>query len=128
MAQYLDTDRILIIEDDELTREGLSELLQAEGYKVSAAAGGFEAMYLLERDRPAVILLDLIMGIMSGREFRQRQVADPRFAHIPVILISGTPDLSQQAEQLGVGRYLPKPFEPRQLLALVRESCRSGLG
>jgi CheY-like chemotaxis protein len=116
---------ILIVEDDATMRQTLEELLQDHGYGVITAAGGFEALYQLENQpTPRLILLDLMMGLMSGWEFRQRQRQNPRLADIPTIVVSGVPDLETQAERLGAAGFVAKPVDVARLLAAI-DQCAS---
>ena len=81
--------QILVVEDDAGIREELSDLLKADGYEVIAAADGREALERLRWGlRPAVVLLDLRMSVMTGWEFRQEQQRDSAFADIPVIAMT----------------------------------------
>lgn len=115
------TPGILIIEDDPAIRESLAEILVDEGYEVATAAGGFEALaYLQHRPLPRLILLDLMMGLMSGWEFRQRQRQDPRLAQIPTVVISAVSDLATHAQRLGTSSFLPKPVNIPALIEIVR--------
>lgn len=113
---------VLIIEDDPDMRESLAELLAGEGYQVATAAGGFEALYQLSSaPPPRVILLDLMMGLMSGWEFRERQKQDARFADIPTVIVSAVSDLEHHAQVLGASDYLCKPIDVQRLLRVIAQ-------
>src|ERR1043165_9927085 len=80
---------VLIVEDDEDLREMMAQLLTLEGYQAAAVANGREALeYLHDSEKPHVILLDLMMPVMDGWEFRRKQQADPSLAPVPVIVLS----------------------------------------
>src|SRR5262245_13335746 len=82
---------VLIVDDDHDIREALSQVLGDEGWVVATAADGREALDYLDAHRdalPEVILLDLMMPVMSGGEFRAEQLKDPSLAPIPVVVIS----------------------------------------
>jgi len=112
---------ILVVEDDPAIRDTLVVLLQAQGYAVSTAANGQEALTLLRgRERPQLILLDLTMPVMSGWEFCRHRQCDPTLASIPVVLFSADGDLEQQASGLGVASCLRKPLEPEVLVQKIR--------
>lgn len=87
---------ILIVEDDRDITEMLALLLPDSGFEVSAAENGAEALGLLTSGAcsPDVILLDLMMPVMTGWEFRSRQLADPELAAIPVVVMTGIDDTS----------------------------------
>jgi CheY-like chemotaxis protein len=116
--------QVLIVEDDDLTRDALRSVLEAEGYAVATAANGREAYnFLLRNGRPGLILLDLMMPVMSGWEFRHEQKRDPGLARIPVVVCSAAGDLQQEVSLLGAAGYLQKPIEPGHLLDMVRSFC-----
>ena len=115
---------ILIIEDDDTIRETLADILEYEGYTVSTAPNGSEALtYLQTNPAPHLILLDLMMPEMSGWEMRSQQLQEPKLAAIPVVILSGVHDLRQQATTLASAGYLPKPLDVNRLLATVRRYC-----
>jgi CheY-like chemotaxis protein len=113
--------RVLIVEDDDLTREMLATILQEEGYLTEGVANGREALATLEAAmRPDVILLDLLMPVMSGWEFRAAQVEDPRLASIPVVIISATEQSPAETEPLlQPMAHLRKPITVEELLDVV---------
>jgi CheY-like chemotaxis protein len=110
---------ILLIEDDADSRDTLAELLGESGYSVLQARSGAEALALLRSGyKPSLILLDLMMPIMSGFEFREIQRRDPELMKIPVVVISGAAD-QNPAELLKVEVVLQKPFSFEALLEVV---------
>ena len=114
--------RLLLVEDNEATREGLAALLRGEGYQVVTAVEGKQALdRLLSGPRPDLILLDLSMPVMDGWEFRARQRQSPALASIPVVLLSGEGDLPRIAASLGVAGHCPKPVRPDGLLRAIRD-------
>jgi CheY-like chemotaxis protein len=118
---------VLVVEDDDDLRESLVELLQLEGFEVSASANGREALERLRAPgRPSAIVLDLMMPVMSGAEFRAEQLRDPALADIPVLLLTAAHDGRRQAEALRVARYFAKPVAVEALLAALREHCGDG--
>jgi CheY-like chemotaxis protein len=122
MAQY-----ILVVDDDRDIRDSLVELLTEHGYPAVGASNGAEALAQLETRAPppALILLDLMMPVMDGREFRERQLENPAWAAIPVIAISAYNDVERQARALAVD-YLRKPLAMRSLLDAVDRHCARG--
>jgi CheY-like chemotaxis protein len=113
---------VLIVEDDEDLREMMAQLLTLEGFNAATAANGREALdYLQESAKPYVILLDLMMPVMDGWEFRRQQQADPELAPVPVIVLSA---LDQgRTSGLDADAFLKKPLDFDRLLALVRTYC-----
>jgi CheY-like chemotaxis protein len=121
----VDQARILLVEDDPDVRDALAEVLADEGYLVAVAENGLEAVERLSaHEPPAVILLDLMMPVMDGYEFRRLQLADPRLASIPVICISaGVMDERVEAMQLTAA--FKKPVDLKALLGRIRRCCHA---
>src|SRR5437588_12112485 len=85
--------RVLVVEDDAVLNGAIKMLLEWEGYEVDCAANGSDALdRLREQGRPSVILLDLLMPVLSGWEFRDEQKRDPALADIPVVVVSAVGD------------------------------------
>jgi CheY-like chemotaxis protein len=107
---------VLVVDDDEMVRESLALALELEGYATVRACDGIDALLALRTGaRPDVILLDLEMPLMPGWEFRERQLADPDLATIPVVVVSSSP------RAVSADRRLQKPFDLDALLRVVRE-------
>lgn len=115
---------ILVVDDDRDIRDSLVELLEDQGHPAVGAANGVEALEVLRTSTapPCLILLDLMMPMMDGREFRERQLTEPTWAQIPVIVISAYNDVEDQARSLGVD-HLRKPLTLRPLIEAVRRYC-----
>ncbi|HEX7622759.1 MAG TPA: response regulator [Anaeromyxobacteraceae bacterium] len=107
---------VMVVEDDRDLRENMSELLEDEGYKPLCAENGLEALYFLRAQQvlPDVILLDLMMPVMSGWQFREQQLQDARLSSIPVIIVSAMDDRGIHA-----AAKVPKPFDVDHLLATL---------
>lgn len=117
MAQ---NNHILLVEDNDTARNTLANLLEAEGYRVACAGDGREALARLRgAGSPRVILLDLAMPVMDGREFRAVQRQSPSMADIPVILLSGEEDLPHAAAFLDAADYFRKPIDFGGLLRAI---------
>jgi CheY-like chemotaxis protein len=116
---------VLIVEDDADLREMMAQLLTLEGYQSEAVANGREALrYLHERPRPDVILLDLMMPVMDGWEFRKQQQSDPALADVPVIVLTALDQAQARTSDLDGVSFLKKPLDFDRLLDLVRRHCR----
>lgn len=111
--------RILVVEDDLYIRESVRELLEDEGYTVICAENGARALAELEAMQrlPDLILLDLMMPVKDGFQFRTEQRTDARFAHIPVVVMSADPQLDSRRGLLEARAYLRKPVDIDLLLA-----------
>jgi DNA-binding response OmpR family regulator len=113
---------VLIVEDDADLREMMAQLLTLEGFDAATVSNGREALEYLHTDKPNVILLDLMMPVMDGWEFRRQQQADPMLATVPVIVLSAL-DQGRTAA-VDASAFLKKPLDFDRLLKLVREHCR----
>ncbi|HEY6098255.1 MAG TPA: response regulator [Anaeromyxobacter sp.] len=115
---------ILLVDDDPDLRRSLAEVLEDEGFEVSCATNGEEALDALAGDAPNAILLDLTMPIMDGWTFRERQRHDPRLAHIPTVVISAAYFDARAVEGLEADAFLAKPFEIARLTETLQRLCR----
>ena len=114
---------VLIVEDDEDLRDMMAQMLTIEGFDAATAANGREALeYLHSTGKPNVILLDLMMPVMDGWEFRRRQKADPELEAVPVIVLSALDP--PRAATVDADAFLKKPLDFDRLLELVRDHCR----
>jgi CheY-like chemotaxis protein len=111
---------ILLVEDDDDFRFGLAELLRGEGYLVTCAANGLEALtYLKETPKPpSVVLLDLKMPVMNGWDFRAKMLESSAFASIPVIVLTGAMS-SVDTATLHASARLSKPIDFASLLSML---------
>ncbi len=112
---------ILIIDDDTYINNMLSEALTREGYQVSCAFSGTEALLLLQNLRPDLILLDLMLPGLSGDQLL------PKISEIPVIVVSARTDSDEKVNLLlgGAVDYVTKPFALRELLARITVHLRT---
>lgn len=114
--------RILLVEDNELFREALADVLRDEDHEALEAVDGLDAwQQLLELELPDVILLDLMMPRMDGQTFRRRQLGRREFAAIPTIVL--TAQLPEPDVRTALGRVpvVPKWFSAKDLLAIIEE-------
>jgi CheY-like chemotaxis protein len=116
---------VLLVEDDEALAITIREALEAEGcFAIETACDGQDAWLRMKarRRRPDVILLDLMMPMMDGFGFRKRQLADPYYADIPVIVSSCVGETAI-AQMSGVAAILRKPYGVDQLVRTLRTVC-----
>ena len=110
---------VLVVEDDGATRRGYVKLLVRDGLEVIEARDGQHALDLLESGiRPSVVLLDLTLPRVSGRELIEQLHSDPNFRHVPVIVVTGAMD--SQTAPLIADAVLMKPIDGGELVASVR--------
>jgi CheY-like chemotaxis protein len=117
--------RVLIVDDDFAIRESLAELLEDEGYLSIAAANGRDALAKLDEDGPwpCLIVLDLMMPVMNGESFRERQLRVPELARIPTIVVTADVRAQSMVEPLNVDASLQKPLDIERFVAAVRDRC-----
>ena len=113
---------VLVVEDDEDSREMLCTFLQDAGYTVASATDGLQAFRRMDEHRPDLILLDIQMPVMDGWEFRTLQRRDHRYSQIPVIALTAVFDPLDVALKLGI-RCLPKPLDMDDVLREVAAIC-----
>jgi CheY-like chemotaxis protein len=121
----IQTGPILIVEDIDQVRELLEMQLQLKGYRVEGASDGQEALTLIETERPAVIVSDILMPRMDGFALAHALRKDPETASIPIVFLSATYVSAEDerfALNLGALRFLPKPVDADQLFLAVADS------
>ena len=116
---------ILVVDDDPDTRDSLAEILGDEGYRVSGAQNGQDALTFLHTQKPpSLILLDMTMPEMDGWRFRLEQQKNPSLSAIPVVILSARQDIREAALTLGAADYLRKPIHVDSLLEIADRFCR----
>ena len=117
--------RVLVVDDDSALRTMLVTILEATGCHARGATDGADAFEILDRWRPDVILLDLLMPEMNGARFLRRRASVPELSNIPVIVVT-TATLRDvpSAEQLGVHAVVSKPHDVGVLRTLIEQSTR----
>jgi len=108
---------VMVVEDDDCVRELVIEILGGGGFTAVGVGNGEEALRHLRQEHlhhPALILLDLMMPVMDGRQFRSEQLKDPTLARIPVVVMSASEEGAVPAEG-----YVGKPFDIDALLGVV---------
>ena len=116
------TDKILIADDEPNILLSLDYLMRREGFEVLLARDGDEALALLQRERPRLVLLDVMMPGKSGHEVLAALRADDALKHILVLMLSAKGRDTDVAKGLGLGAdaYVTKPFSTQALVAQVR--------
>ena len=115
---------ILLAEDNSDTREAIAQVLAVEGYTVITAVHGKQALEQLQAGlRPALILLDLMMPVMDGWEFRKAQLGEPALAAIPVVLISAHDEVARAGTALHAAGVVRKPVDIEEMLRTIEALC-----
>jgi CheY-like chemotaxis protein len=113
--------RVLIAEDDPSIRRMLTVSLGKQGYEMSEACDGSEALEAMRADAPDLVVLDLMMPKVTGWEVLAERAGDPKLRSIPVIVITAERgDRVTKIREDGVAELLPKPFSLDELQALVK--------
>ena len=115
---------ILIVEDDKDFRESLQEALNMLGFTATSAANGQEALEKLRsKPLPCLILLDLMMPVMNGWQFRTHQRADPNLAAIPVVVVTADGNAQHKAAGIDAAGCIKKPVDLDALVKLASQFC-----
>lgn len=119
--------QVLIVDDDPAMRDALCDALELQGHLTAGVSNGLEALdHLGKSAPPCLILLDLMMPLMNGWEFREAQLKNPQIASIPVVVITAYTNPIHNAEKLAAVGYLTKPISPERLLEAVAAWCPPG--
>ncbi|HEU5406775.1 MAG TPA: response regulator [Nitrospira sp.] len=110
--------RILLVEDSPLTSRAVRMALEWEGYQVECAANGQEALDHLRQadEKPDLILLDMMMPVLDGYQFREEQKRDQAISNIPIVVVS----VAEIDSSLDASGHIHKPFKPEELLQTLR--------
>ena len=119
---------ILVVDDEPAIRESLGDLLREEGYDVLEAQNGMEALARLREpkpEQPCVIVLDLMMPVMDGYEFRAEQLRDQALAGIPVVVVSADGNVRRKTAAMQVAAALAKPLQLNAFVAEIERHCKA---
>jgi len=118
--------KILVVEDMQSVVDALRALLEHEGFQVVVARNGMEGLQVVHKERPDLLLLDLILPGLDGLEVCRRLRRDPETARLPILMLSGKAEEGDKVVGLEVGAddYIAKPFSPKELIARVKSHLR----
>jgi len=118
--------KILVVDDDLETVRLVGLILEREGYEITAARSGEQALLKTHAERPDLVVLDVMMPEMDGYEVTRRLRADPHTAHIPILLFTAKTSLSARATgfEAGADDFLSKPIHPDELVSRVEAVLR----
>ncbi len=121
--------KILVVDDEDIARVTISDLLTREGYEVIQATSGSKALEMLAQENPDLVILDVMLPGMDGYEVCEtiRQMPEP-LSKIPIILLSALNTILGRKTGLEAGAdlYLTKPFDPKELRLKVRSLLEGG--
>jgi twitching motility two-component system response regulator PilH len=117
---------VLIVEDSVAQREMIMELLKGSGLTVNIAEDGVEALELLQKQRPDLVVLDIVMPRMNGYEVCRRLKSDPKTQDVPVVMCSSKGEEFDRywGMKQGADAYIAKPFQPQELVGTVKQLLR----
>jgi DNA-binding response OmpR family regulator len=117
--------KVLVVDDDPAILEICSDLLETEGYAVSIASNGQQALNLMHGAPPSVVLMDIMMPVLDGITTCQRMKEDGALAGVPVVLMSARTNLSTHNQDLACATALvAKPFDIDHLLSTIENLVR----
>ena len=117
------TRSVLVVEDNDVTRDRMTTVLRAAGYQVSEATDGLDALKKVSNTRFDAILLDLILPHVDGWQFRATQLRHPELATIPTVIVTVQPLREPDRYSLRTTDIVHKPFEDAELIEAVRRAC-----
>ncbi len=119
----MDKKKILLVEDEKVLMETVTLRLEATGYEVISAYDGFKGLEKAKKEKPDLIILDLMLPKMDGYKVCGLLKADTRYNKIPIIMFTARAQESDKkmGQDVGADAYITKPFEPQLLLEKIRE-------
>lgn len=115
--------KVLIVDDDPDLLALMAETLDLEGYQVESATNGARALDAVDRNMPDLILLDMKMPVMDGREFTRR-FRETYDHEAPIVVVTAAADARKSADEIGANGFIGKPFDLDMLLATVARETR----
>ncbi|HET7327471.1 MAG TPA: response regulator [Nocardioidaceae bacterium] len=114
--------RVLVVDDSQTIRDLISLNLELEGFDVVTAVDGQDCLEQVQRVRPDLVTLDVVMPRLDGFETAQRLKTDPATSHVAVMFVTASAQSTDLArgKEVGADAYLTKPFDPGELIATVR--------
>ena len=114
---------ILVVDDNEMNRDLLTRRLERQGYQVTTAVDGQQALDVLSREEFSLVLLDIMLPVINGYQVLEQMKADQKSSHIPVIITTALDEADGKAKciELGADDYLTKPFNPVTLKSRITD-------
>ena len=114
---------LLVVDDNEMNRDLLTRRLKRQGYRVTVAVDGRQALEILNREDFNLVLLDIMLPEMNGYQVLEQLKADQSLSHIPVIITTALDEADGKAKciELGAEDYLTKPFNPVMLKSRISD-------
>ncbi|OIP70014.1 MAG: two-component system response regulator [Oscillatoriales cyanobacterium CG2_30_40_61] len=117
---------VMVVEDSVTQREMICSLLKQNGLQVSIATDGVEALEEVQKKRPDLMVLDIVMPRMNGYELCRRLKSDPKTRHIAIVMCSSKGEEFDRywGMKQGADAYIAKPFQPEELVGTVKQLLR----
>jgi len=135
MEEDMEKKKILLVDDDVDFAEATKLILESKSYDVAVAYDGQEGMKKVKTEQPDLIILDVMMPEMDGYEVCAKLKADPKYGHIPILLLTAVGEAistSKYTREMGMRTeaddYIPKPVEPVELVERVENLFRISTG
>lgn len=120
--------RVLVVDDNKVIRQLIRVNLELEGFEVVTAADGVECLDIVQQVQPDVITLDVVMPRLDGLRTAARLRADARTSDLPIVVVSACTQYEVESGlEVGVDAFLAKPFEPSELVDIVRQLMSEGV-
>ncbi|ACK71402.1 response regulator receiver protein [Gloeothece citriformis PCC 7424] len=118
--------KVLLVEDSQAQREMISTLLRENGWNVSIACDGVEALEFVQQSSPDLVVLDIVMPRMNGYEVCRRLKSDPKTMNVPVVMCSSKGEEFDRywGMKQGADAYIAKPFQPIELIGTIKQLLR----
>ncbi|MEV0125826.1 response regulator [Streptomyces sp. NPDC050703] len=121
--------RVLVVDDNKVIRQLIRVNLELEGFEVVTAADGAECVDVVRDVQPDLVTLDVVMPRLDGLRTAALLRSDPRTRHLPIVVISACTQYEvENGLDVGVDAFLAKPFEPNELVRVVRQLAERGRG
>jgi CheY-like chemotaxis protein len=117
------TSKILVVDDDPPILKGIEMVLRNVGYDTKTTLKGEETLGLVESYQPDLILMDIMLAGMDGREIAKELKSAEATKHIPIVLISANQAMGKDIEKYGVETFISKPFSSKQLISIIEKYC-----
>ena len=119
MSQQQKPCKVLVVDDDPIIRDMMIDILDFEGYPISVARNGQEALDVLQGDENYLVFLDLMMPVMGGKEVCQALEAQPQLRNRHIIILMSAAHYLAEAASLNVNSTMPKPFSVDDVMDVI---------
>ncbi len=113
--------KILVIDDDPPILKGIEMVLRNVGYDTKATLKGEETLSLVRSYKPDLILMDVMLAGMDGREIAKELKSKEATSHIPIVLISANQSMGNDIEKYGAETFISKPFSSKHLISIIEK-------